>query len=64
MAPGESLKMKKNSKTLWALSATLVMVPLIGNAQFDMGPDWPAVKQEMIELGLRSRFRMGPLPVL
>ena len=31
----------------------LIFAPLIGAAQYDMGPDWPAEKQEMLELGLR-----------
>ena len=29
-----------------------MLVPLIGNAQLDMGPDWSAEKQELVELGL------------
>ena len=43
--------MGARTKVSWA--PVLVVVPLIGNAQLDMGADWPAVKQEMIELGLR-----------
>ena len=49
----KSLNMRRIIKALRASATALMVVPLIGNAQLDMGADWPAVKQEMIELGLR-----------